>query len=208
VLTYRKPGVGAVYKSEIPQTSDEFDQPKLGLQWQWHANFREEWSSLTARPGWMRLQSQLVEGGDFANASNLLMQKLPAPAFTVDTKLETSHNVGERAGLIIMGNKHAALLLRQAADGVRIVYQINNQDQIVEPWSGGAVHLRVAMQTGGLCTFSYSPDGRSFHAVAPAFQAVEGKWIGAKIGIFSIASEPTTMPGHADFDYFRFSPPK
>ncbi len=74
----------------IPQTSDEFDSPALGLAWQWHANHRDEWYSLSARPGWLRLFAQKAEGGDFAKAGNLLMQKFPARAFVAETKLELS----------------------------------------------------------------------------------------------------------------------
>ena len=38
VLTYKKPNVGKTYPIETPPDSDEFDDAKLGLQWQWHAN--------------------------------------------------------------------------------------------------------------------------------------------------------------------------
>jgi beta-xylosidase len=206
VLTYRKPDVGARFKSEFPQTSDEFDQAKLGLQWQWHANHRDDWSTLSARPGWMRLKSQLVDGGDFSKAPNLLMQKLPAPSFTVDTALEASLNAGEEAGLIVMGNKHAAILLRQTDGARQVVYRVNNQDQSTQAWPPGSTYLRVEMRAGGECAFSYSADGKKFHKLAPNFQAVEGRWIGAKVGIFSISTAKTTGPGHADFDYFRFAP--
>jgi hypothetical protein len=39
------------------------------------------------------------------------------------------------------------------------------------------------------------------------FQAVEGKWIGAKIGLFCRALDAGATTGHAEFDYFRFAPP-
>ena len=38
-----------------------------------------------------------------------------------------------------------------------------------------------------LCDFSYSPDGRKFRPLGPAFTAREGKWIGAKAGFFATA---------------------
>jgi beta-xylosidase len=206
VLTFRKPDVGVPYKPETPQSGDEFNQPRLGLQWQWHANYRDDWSSLAVRPGWLRLNSQPVEGGDFLKASNLLMQKLPAPSFAVDTLVEVSLANGEEAGVIVMGQKHAALLLRQTADGLKVVYRVNNQDQSAEPWPGKTIHLRIEMQTGGQCTFGYASDGKTFKPTSLAFQAVEGRWIGAKVGIFSMATSDAIDRGHADFDYFRFSP--
>ncbi len=36
------------------QTSDQFDSLKLGLQWQWQANYFNEWISLKDRKGWLR----------------------------------------------------------------------------------------------------------------------------------------------------------
>jgi hypothetical protein len=38
------------------------------------------------------------------------------------------------------------------------------------------------------------------------FQATEGHWIGAKVGIYSLTPNPQGGAGHADFEYFRFSP--
>ena len=37
VLSHKKPNVGKTYPVESPQTSDEFNDSKLGLQWQWQA---------------------------------------------------------------------------------------------------------------------------------------------------------------------------
>jgi beta-xylosidase len=48
VMTYKKPNVGKTYPIENPQTSDEFNSDKLGLQWQWWANPQPEFYSLTA----------------------------------------------------------------------------------------------------------------------------------------------------------------
>ena len=45
VLSHAKPS-GARPPIATPQTSDEFETPKLGLQWQWHANHEARWFSL------------------------------------------------------------------------------------------------------------------------------------------------------------------
>ena len=57
VLTYRKPHVSRSAPIAVPQTSDAFDRPKLGLQWQWNANPQPAWFSLSARAGFLRLNS-------------------------------------------------------------------------------------------------------------------------------------------------------
>lgn len=39
------------------QRSDDFDNEKLGPQWQWNYQPRNDYYSLTERPGWMRLKA-------------------------------------------------------------------------------------------------------------------------------------------------------
>src|SRR5207244_1094947 len=124
VLVWRKPDVERSYPAAAPQTTDEFDSNKLGLQWQWNANYRTKWFTLSARPGWLRLFS--VPKPDRAVnlwlVPNLLLQKLPAPEFTVTTKLDFSElAVGERAGLIIMGIEYSYAAVRRTADSCRLI---------------------------------------------------------------------------------------
>jgi beta-xylosidase len=50
VLEWKKPTIATTESTiSIPQTSDEFDTKKLGLQWQWHANPKAEWYSLNRK---------------------------------------------------------------------------------------------------------------------------------------------------------------
>lgn len=41
VTEYKKPNVGKVYPKETPVESDEFSSARLGLQWEWHANYKD-----------------------------------------------------------------------------------------------------------------------------------------------------------------------
>ncbi|HEY4722931.1 MAG TPA: glycoside hydrolase, partial [Anaerolineae bacterium] len=172
---------------------------------QWHANHQDDWHSLTARKGWLRLPAQFVEAGDLHEAANLLLQKLPAESFAVETLLEPTLAPGELAGLIVTGDQHAALALRRSDRGTQLVYVINGLERVIEPWNAASIRLRMELRRGGECTFSYSSDGKTFQAIQPAFQAVEGRWIGAKVGIFAVATNRSSDAGHADFDHFRFS---
>lgn len=40
VLRYKKPEVGAAYPIDTPEDSDFFEGDRLGLQWQWNANYK------------------------------------------------------------------------------------------------------------------------------------------------------------------------
>jgi len=214
VLRHSKPST-ASSPVAIPQTSDEFDSPAPGRQWQWQANFSDQWSSLSARPGWLRLFSQ--PGPDRTNnlafVPNLLLQKFPATEFTVTTRLDGRRlAAGEKAGLVISGADYSYLAVERTVAGFRLVKAacrdaLNSGVEKIDATADGAsdsVWLRVQVTAGGLCHFSHSRDGTSFHSLGEAFAACAGKWIGAKVGLFCLAAGPAEPSGCADFDWFRF----
>jgi len=215
VLTYKKPDVGRSYSLMVPQTSDEFDSRRPGLQWQWEGNYREGWISLTQRPGWLRLFAVAIpdKGTNLWSAPNLFLQKLPAPEFTVTTKLEFGKlAVGERAGLIMMGASYWYLAVERTAGGDRVV-KVTCRDAAkggkeIQKWSegcaGDSLLLRIKVSAGAICRFSYSTDGKEFIPVGESFTAGAGRWMGAKVGLFSEAKDEAGQRGYADFDWFRF----
>ena len=226
VLVHRKPNVGRSHPVEVPQTSDEFEGPGLGLQWQWNANPRADWASLTTRPGFLRLASVPApltrnDGTPAPNsiydAPNFLLQKFCAPEFTVTTVLEFSPAVeGEFAGLVVYGYDYALLGLRRAAAGSRLVLIVNpgaNTPGAEEREAAGVaapeapVYLRVAVEKDAICRFAYSFDNRTFTPIGEPFKASVDRWIGAKFGVIAIAPPSAARTGHADFDWFRVSPP-
>jgi len=190
-----------------PQSSDEFDSPKLGLQWQWHANHSNEWFSLTARKGSLRLVPQ-ASGPEFSSIPSLLLQKFPASAFTVETNVRLEKtSPGTRAGLVVMGESHAALALEEEADALALSLVVDGSLVERRTVAKGPVALRAALETGGACHFGYAASGEK-HIFAHEFFAKPGRWIGAKVGLFAITATRATPSGYADFEYFRFAPPR
>ncbi len=55
VLRFKKPNVGRAWPPATPPDADEFDQPWLGLQWQWHANPQPNWAFPTGPLGYLRV---------------------------------------------------------------------------------------------------------------------------------------------------------
>jgi beta-xylosidase len=197
VLRHAKPNLPAA-RIAVPATSDEFSSSKLGLQWQWHANHRDDWFSLLARPGWLRLYGQLPVT-ELQNAPHLLLQKFPARSFVVETILDFSGGrAGDEAGLIVTGRAHAALALRRTEFGGQVVLQ-NGAERIVSESSSTTLKMRVSVGDGGLCRFSFCDAVGKWIELADTFQSVQGVWIGAKVGIYSLGRD------HADFGYFRFT---
>jgi beta-xylosidase len=195
-----------------PPTSDEFNSPALGLQWQWQANPGAGWLSLTAQPGALRLFAQPgPKPGNLYEAPFLLLQKFPAREFTVTTKLDLAAQAdGDRAGLMIFGYDYAWLGWQRAAGANVLTLAVRREAVKGAPEEltrfdlpPGPVWVRVSVRDGGLCRFSYSGDGRTFMPAGPAdFQATVGRWVGAKVGVFAAGAAGAT----ADFDFFAVAP--
>ncbi|TWT88181.1 Beta-xylosidase [Pseudobythopirellula maris] len=212
VETHAAPGVGADWSVADPQTSDDFDGP-LGLQWQWHGNPAPDWGSVTERPGWLRLHGVEPPAGDLTEVVTQLLQKFAAPAFSATTRLEFSPAAdgSSTAGLVVLGLEHAAIVVRKDDEGLRIeqfsnkVAGAGGEDRVhgsvaldPSPAEQAAVWLRVNVEPGALCRFSYSTDGESYHDLGQPFHATPGRWIGAKVGLFCLGKN-----AQADFDWFE-----
>ena len=212
VATHKRPDVRKDYPSMIPQTSDDFSAARLGLQWQWHANNQPGWYSLTDRAGYLRLFAQpLPRGANLWQAPHLLLQKLPAPEFTATTRLIlNAGTAGTRAGLVVMGADYAYVAVRHAGD-TYVLEQVRTLDarsgaeeETVERINLGQrrdATLRAEVGERALVQFAYSLDGVEFTPIGEPFQAQQGRWIGAKIGLFALRA--ADEPGYADFDEFR-----
>lgn len=211
VLTHTKPNVPDV-PTAAPATSDEFNAPQLGLQWQWQANPQPAWYSLTARPGSLRLAAiHPPSPSGYFDAPHLLLQKFPALSFTVTTALDFSAACeGDEAGLIVFGSSYAWIGLRRTAIGMHLV-QITHSAlresslsvesaEITAP--SEEIVLRITVSAEAKCRFAYSVDGQAFLSFGSECRATAGKWVGAKIGLFASAGF-SEVSGHADFDFFR-----
>lgn len=204
VATFAKPLNLPGSCPRVPVTSDDFSQPTLGLQWQWYANHKPGWHSLTERPGHLRLFSQPAPThNDLGLTPHLLLQKFPAPRFTVETALDAhALGPGEQAGLTVIGLSHAALLV---GDG-SLRLQIDNATVAEVPLTETALTLRVIIEEGGRCRFAFSQKPGDWHVFETEFTATQGRWIGAKVGLVATTRHPETRPtGWADFSYFYVS---
>jgi beta-xylosidase len=205
---------------EIPQTTDEFSKPALGPQWQWQANHEDAWLSLSARPGYLRLYPPDATrapgsgepGGavELATAPNLLLQKLPARSFRVETSLELAGmQGGTRAGLVLWGDPLTALTIEEHGNALRVSLisagRLLAADTVART---STLRLGVTFSQAEIATFSYqAPDAppRSF-TPGIAMTAKKGGWIGVKVGLFAVARSGVGAAGYVDVDYFRFAP--
>ena len=204
VLHHAKPDCAASGHLVIPQTNDEFDSPKLGLQWQWNANHNDDWYSLSARKSWLQLYPQPALHEKLAQSPNLLLQKFPARFFTAETLLEFApQHAEEAAGLIVTGESFATLALEKNGASTQLVLRINGVRKFIQDNISGVVKLRVNVEDGGSCLFGFATDD-DFVTIPQTFPAKKGKWIGAKLGLYSLKLLEHKPNGHVNFDYFRF----
>lgn len=214
VIQWKKPDIGKTFPIEVPQTSDEFNGPGPGLQWQWQANPQEKWYSMNK--GHLRLYAvkNISQNGNLYFVPNLILQKFPAPSFSVITKIEFDPDlINEKSGLVIMGRKWAFVALSKTERGLTAgMYKgkysrENDATETIETQTlnTSLCYLKVTVQQPGHCRFSYSRDGKNFIEIGEPFTAVPGVWIGAKVGLFNINPNMQESSGYADFDWFRFT---
>ncbi|MDR0729465.1 MAG: glycoside hydrolase, partial [Prevotellaceae bacterium] len=65
------------------------------------------------------------------------------------------------------------------------------------------IYFKLTVKEGGNATFSYSNDGKNFHPFGVSFQARQGKWIGAKTGLFILNKTIGTSRSWMDADWFK-----
>lgn len=216
VLAHAKPA-GLASPRCAPATSDNFESSKLGLQWQWQGNPRDDWASLTASPGLLRLRCvPLASAHSHWDAPHLLLQKFCAPAFVATAALHfVPQRPGDTAGLIVFGFDYRWIGLRQGEKGLQLVLvtctqaQKDTPEQITAtvPVRGARVYLRVEVHPGARCLFRYSLEGDDYRPLGDEFVASASQWVGAKIGLFASAAPSATTKGHANFRWFRVEPP-
>lgn len=236
VTQYKKPNVGKTYPICTPVESDEFDGMVLGPQWQWQANYNEKWAYFAGDKGFVRLYSHPV-ANDYKSlwdVPNLLLQKTPAPNFSATTKITFSpieKYKGEKTGLVVMGLDYAALTVENTESGLKLSQveckkadkgNTEKQNASVD-LKKNTFYLRADISTDGSkisksegghdlvvkCQFYYSTDNKKFEKLGNEFQVKEGKWIGAKVGVFCTRPNiKTNDGGWADVDWFRIEPLK
>jgi beta-xylosidase len=214
VASWGKPQIQGGTGVESPATSDEFNGPGLGLQWQWPANPRVEWWSLAERRGWLRLRAAPAPSPQATlwDEPRVLLQKLTGPAFTATTSVELRGRVPRtRAGLVAMGRDYAYLAVETTTDGTRALVVVcrdsdagGRQVEVAGlPLVSPAAHLRLSVDEGAIGRFSVSRDGRIFELLGEAFPVRGGAWVGARVGLFVLSPATEIRPAHADFDWFR-----
>lgn len=210
VLRYQKPDTGAVCPVDAPEDSDFFEGGKLGLQWQWNANYREEWYRLG--DGRLTLYAQPVDvDRQLCDVSNLLLQKWPAPEFEITTCLHLEGLAeGDVAGMVSLGGCYTALAVKRQAGGFSLQQRTGNwtmADEVreeLEGWQQERIWLRMRVERSEDISFAVSADGEKYRSVGRTTKATPGRWVGVKAGLF-VLNETGVHGGSVAADFFVYS---
>ena len=217
VMEYRKPDVGkGTDRICEPETSDDFTGSELGLQWQWNANSKKEWYALTGSGMKLNAVNKETVYGDMPN---LLLQKWPAPEFCCVTKMDLSGLAdGEEAGVVSMGMEYALLTFRKKGEQLLPVFVTGEQiygkilpdrtdekECVLPPLPVGQakeIYVRYTVKRTGtqdlndrekgfpleIVTMEYAAGDGSYQQAGEA-EAVPGRWVGVKNGVFCASTE-------------------
>lgn len=207
----RKPATGVDVEPFAPQTSDDFNNGSLGIQWQTNHNPDKSKFSFSDREGWLSLKPSYAK--KIRDARNQLTQKLMGYHSVATAKLDfTGMKDGDRAGLECIGNKHVGLgvLVNTVEGRLNPVLYIETDGKTESKkalYNKGTdcVWLRLdANATDNRFTFSYSLDGETFNQVGEPFEMSDGDWKGVRTGIYSYTFGDPETAGTPLFDEFIY----
>lgn len=207
--------VAKIMKSPLPLqketplvVSDEFDNNKLGLTWQWNHNPDNAKWSLAERKGHMRLHTVRVVSDIFA-APNTLSQRTEGPQCSGQVKLDVSKmKDGDVAGLSVYCAEPGMLSVVMEGKNKFLVMSDRNVEKERIALKKNKVMLRVdADFRNGTdkANFYYSLDNKKWTKIGTEFQMVYNlrHFMGNRLAIYNFATKNTG--GWVDVDYFRYS---
>lgn len=207
VITYPKPNVGKTYPVMVPETSDEFNKKRLGLQWQWNHNPDNEKWTLTERPGYMRLKAS--QARNLKEARNTLTQRVQGPSSEGSVVMDlVGLKDGNVAGFGVFQFPYAYVAVQQEGNSRKVV--MCNDGEIVETVEaikGDKIWIRARVTDQNFrALFYYSLDGKTFSPIGNELKMGLGlDWTANRFCLFNFSTKASGVGGYADFDWFRFT---
>jgi alpha-N-arabinofuranosidase len=191
---------------------DDFNEERLGLEWNTIGPLGMKNFSLAERPGYLRLHGQ-PGGISFSKPTAFVGRRQTEWWTTSIARMEFAPKIdGERAGLtVLMSPAFHYDLCETAENGklfVELVKQVGDMHEVTSrvPVSAGPVMLRIESDPLRY-QFAFAAQDGIWHEVgtgevnllAPELANV---WTGMYIGMFSASSPSSATP--ADFDWFDY----
>lgn len=219
-------GVGqpvSTYNYPAVSQSEEFVDAPIERYFQWHANYRD-FFGFDIPDGKKRLYSHKLskEDANLWEVGNLWLMKFPKEEFSFVSEIKVSaknNTDGVSSGIVVMGYDYCRFGLTEK-NGEFILQYVTCQDaenggkesvkdiKVIRPdktYEAGlipnmekTIWLKVKVNKNAECKFSYSENNQTYEEIPGIFQAKQGKWIGAKIGFYSIMPPEVNDRGWLD----------
>ncbi len=203
--------------------SDDFNNSKLKINWQWNHNPINDFWSLTERPGFLRLKTSRVVNNLYA-APNTITQRMEGPKCSGVVTLDVSKmKDGDVAGfsafngnsallsVVMDGNKKYLTMSTNVVDldgASKAINGVQVEEKARVELSKNIIYLRIDCDFNlnkDIATFSYSLDNINWIPIGTEFKMIfdyKKLFMGTKFAIFNYATK--SIGGFVDVDYFKY----
>ena len=205
-------------------SSDDFNSPKLNINWQWNHNPINEAWSLTERTGKLRLKTNRVVNNLYL-APNTLTQRMGGPSCAATVQIDVSHLAdGDCAGFAAFNGDSGVLTVKR--QGKKLILTMSEQvvaladdnkavtkvdEKVIETveLKQKVIWLRIDgnfRPRTDIATFYYSLDGKEWERIGSDYRMrfdYRRFFMGSKYALFCYATK--RKGGYADFDDFTYA---
>jgi len=199
-----------IWNEEIP-AKDDFDDITLAYPWNFLRTPREEFYSLSERPGFLRLKVRPQKLSEQSNSS-FVGRRQQHMNFAAQTSFEFTPGPNEQAGLALVQstNFHYLFVVTCESEPVlRLIKRAHGKEEtlVEQPVVPGQCSIKVIARgqdynfyfsnNGQWQTLAENVDGRILST------PVAGGFVGAYIALYASSNgQPST--NHVDFDWFEY----
>ncbi|WP_423130441.1 glycoside hydrolase family 43 protein [Gaoshiqia sp. Z1-71] len=192
------------------QTSDDFNLPKLNVQWEWNYQPRTDKWSLTDRKGFLRLYAfRPIRPDDstriILRAGNTITQRvLRTKKSVVTVRMDISNmEDGQYAGITHLSTESYSMFgVKQENGGRHLVYECNGEASRGIKLTGKYVWFKSKWDYNGVNQYFICTNGKSYVPFGDSSQLTWGSYRGDRIGIFNYNIKGEK--GYVDVDWFRY----
>ena len=188
--------------------SDDFAEPKLGLQWQWNHNPVDNAWSLTEQPGFLRLKTNRVVNTLYL-APNTLTQRMEGPQCSAYIVMDYSNmKDGDRAGFAAFNSDSGVLTIKRI--GKKYYLEMSEQKVELSDRNKEVTNVDEKMIKGIALSQLYPKAKKIWLRIDADFRPVKGRNGGADCANFyySMDGEQWERIGtenyRLNFDWRRF----
>lgn len=198
----------------IPPARDDFDTPRLSPVWNCLRTPRQEFWSLEARPGYLRLRLKPERLTEPVNPA-FWGRRQQHINFAAGTVLEFHpQNPAETAGMALIQSDRFhyrfECALKDQTGILRLIrcFGGKEEEMAAQPFAAERVYLKV-IGRGQDYSFYYGSTERAEMVLAEHMDGrilstdVAGGFVGSYIGIFASSNGESSL-NHADFDWFEY----